>query len=150
MRKHLHRLLILGTVLISGSHVQVASAAQGNKDQVAKLHVEKIVPHNDALITLNSSMINSNSEIEYIFESPIIKTYVMNTGINTLTIDNVMNGSIPSKLYMFFISQNAPSGKYNRNPLYLNHCSVNNKRLDVNGSVHSQFLGSFPIMLHNF
>lgn len=112
--------------------------------ELAKLHVEKIIPHNDVLIGLNSSMINSNREIEYIFERPIIKTYIMNTGINTLTIDNVMNGSIPSKLYMFFISQNASSGSYNRNPLYLNHCSVNNIRLDVNGSVHSQTLGSFP------
>lgn len=39
MRIYIHSLLIFGTVLFSSSYLQVASAAPGNKDQVAKLHV---------------------------------------------------------------------------------------------------------------
>lgn len=39
MRKNIPGLLIIGTVLALGGYVQIVSAAPGNKDQVAKLHV---------------------------------------------------------------------------------------------------------------
>ena len=41
--------------------------------QTAKLWTKKIAPNPDALLSLNRSLINTNSDIEYVFGRPIIK-----------------------------------------------------------------------------
>ena len=56
--------------------------------QTAKLWTQKIVPNPDALFNLNKSLINIISTIEYAFERPIMKNYLVPTGQNSLSFDN--------------------------------------------------------------
>ena len=114
------------------------------KIKLAKLYVEKIIPHPSALVSLNKTMLTKNINIEYVVDTPIIKTCVFPTGYTSLTLDNTFNGSIPNKLYLFFISQAALNGDYTRNPTFLQNCNLSSVRVDVNGNVQSQLTGSFP------
>ena len=110
----------------------------------AKLHVEKINPNTSALISLNNRLINYGSNIDYIFDRPIIKTSILAIGQSSLVLDDIVNGFIPSKMYVFFVAQSALKGTFNRNPLYLSDVKANSIRVDVNGNVFSHCKGSFP------
>lgn len=112
--------------------------------QLAKLHVEKILPHSSALVSLNKTLLTKNINVEYVVDVPIIKTHVFPTGYTSLTLDDAFNGYIPNKVYIFLISQTALSGNYTRNPTFLQNCNISSLRLDVNGNVHSHLTGSFP------
>jgi len=114
------------------------------KISLAKLHLEKIIPHPNALVSLNKTMLTKNTSIEYVVDNPIIKTYVYPTGYTTLTVDNAFNGFIPNKLYVFFVSQTALNGDYTRNPSFLQNCKLTSIRVDINGNIHSHLTGSFP------
>ena len=110
---------------------------------LAKLHIENIVVEPNALISLNSNMLKDNSQIEYLFEKPVIKTQVITTGLPSVICDNVFTGQIPSTLYVFMIAQNSLNGAFNRNPLYLENCNVNKIKIDVNGSTCAYLTGDF-------
>ena len=121
--------------------------------QLAKLHVERVTPSTNALLSLNSSMLKDHSQIEYIFDRPVVKNFVINSGMNQFVQENIFNGFIPSKLIIFFVSQDGNTGNYKRNPLHFHHRYVNSIRLDVNGQLHAVSEGSFPnnyaLFLHN-
>ena len=110
----------------------------------AKLWVQKIVPHNSALTSLNKALINNHDKIEYIFERPVTKNYVFPKGQSILSLDNVFTGIVPQKIHMFFISQTAINGSYTRNAAYLSNCNINSVRLEVNGNTLSSLNTSFP------
>ena len=112
--------------------------------QTAKLWTQKIVPNPDALFSLNRSLINTNSNIEYVFERPIIKNYVMPTGQNNLSFDNIFNGIIPHKLYVFFLRQSAVNGSYTKNGAYFSHCKVSSVQLQLNGNNVTSLNATFP------
>ena len=112
--------------------------------ETAKLWTQKIVPNPDALFSLNRSLINTNSNIEYVFERPIIKNYVMPTGQNNLSFDNIFNGIIPHKLYLFFLRQSAVNGSYTRNGAYFSNCNVSSLQLQLNGNNVTSLNATFP------
>lgn len=113
------------------------------KINLAKLHVEKITPQPSALLSLNDSLRKESSFIQYMINKPSIKNHVYPRGYRNLTLDNVFNGFIPSKMILFFISQQALSGSYQRNPLYLKNCGISSIRVEIDGNVHSVNSGNF-------
>lgn len=125
-------------ILLTSSAVEFAY-----KISLAKLHVEKICPNPSALLSLNESMRKENSSIEYLIERPILKTFVFPSRHTNLIMDNVFNGYIPGKVIIFIVSQQALSGAYGRNPLYLNNCSIQNIRLEIDGQLKSTQSGNF-------
>ena len=112
--------------------------------QMAKLHVEKIIPHASSLISLNKSLIGNNRSIEYIMDRSIMKTCVFSSGTREMQLDNIFSGVIPNKFIFFFINQDAVNGNYKRSPLYLSNCNVTSIRLDLNGQTYRSITGSFP------
>ena len=110
----------------------------------AKLWNKKIVPDQNALISLNRNLVNNNSVIEYIHERPIIKSFVFPQGHNTIVLDDIFHGLIPHKLILFFIKQENLSGNYSRNGAYLDHCNLSSVRLDINSNQFSCLICNFP------
>lgn len=112
--------------------------------QTAKLWVQKIVPQPAALLSLNRHLITKNTSIEYIFQKPLIRSYVLPSGQISLQLDNIFNNVVPHYIYLFAITQKALSGAYTHNAAHFYHCNINNLRLDVNGNTISTLNGSFP------
>ena len=117
--------------------------------QTVKLWTQQIVPNPDALFSLNKNLLTNNSNIEYIFERPIIKNFVFPSGHSILSLDNIFNGVIPHKLYVFFIRQTAVNGSYKYNASYLTHCNISSLQLQINGNNITSLNGSFPKHIAN-
>jgi len=94
----------------------------------SKLHVEKILPNPASLVSLNKSMRIDNSMMDYIIDRAVVKSIVFPAGYMSLNIENLFQGVVPTKLIVFIVSQVALAGDFKRNPLYLHHCNINNKR----------------------
>ena len=112
--------------------------------QMVKLWTQKIVPNPDALYSLNKSLVSSNGTVEYIFERPVIKNFVFPSGHTILSLDNIFNGIIPHKIYMFFIRQSAVNGSYKDNAAFLTHCNISSLQLQVNGNIIASLNATFP------
>ena len=125
--------------------------AQGYKYDIetAKLWTQKIVPNPDALFSLSKSLLNNNSSIEYVFERPVIKSFVLPLGQTNLSFDNIFNGIIPHKLCLFFIRQSAVSGNYAFNGAYLSSCNISSLQLQLNGNIVTSLNTSFPHNIAN-
>lgn len=134
------------------NYIILTDAAQQFKYEVllSKLHVEKVIPSTEAVIGLNTSLITTNSKIEYIFERPVMKNYILSAGQNSFIQDNIFSGYVPSRMIIFFGSQNAMKGIYKRNPLYFYHRYANSIRIDINGQLHSVSEGTFPSSFGQF
>ena len=103
----------------------------------------------NALFSLSKSLLHNNSSIEYVFERPIIKSFVLPLGQNNLSFDNIFNGLIPHKLCLFFIRQSAVSGHYQHNGAYLSHCNISSLQLQLNGNIVTSQNASFPHSIAN-
>ena len=68
----------------------------------AKLFVEKVMPHQEALLSLERSLIKHSTRIEYLFDQRVTKTFVFPVGHTTMTLDNMYSGLIPQKICLFF------------------------------------------------
>ena len=108
-----------------------------------KIWMQRILPNPDALISLNKNMIRYTSNIEYIYERPIVKQYVYPKGHNMISMDDIFNGVIPHKVIVFAIRQKALNGSYEYNSTHLNHCNISSIDLDINGNSVSALKGSF-------
>ena len=117
--------------------------------QNVKLWVQKVVPHNDALISLNKSLISTNSSVEYLIDRPIIKNFVFPTGQSILSVDDIFNGIIPHMVYIFFINQRSLSGSYDRNGAYFTNCDLSSLRMDLNGNTVTSMSSIFPNQVAN-
>ena len=66
-----------------------------------------------------------------------------------LSLDNIFNGIIPHKLYLFFIRQSAVNGSYKDNAAFLTHCNISSLQLQVNGNIVTSLNTSFPNEIAN-
>ena len=66
------------------------------KVNMFKLWSEKIVPHPEALLSLNTSLTYGSAKLEYIFTRPVVKTFILPTGQKSLSLDNMFNGNVVS------------------------------------------------------
>ena len=86
----------------------------------------------DDLFSLNKNLVTNNSCIEYVFERLIIKSFTLPLEQDNLFFDNVFNGVIPHKVYLFFIGQSDVSGNYTNNGAYLSNCIISSVELQLN------------------
>ena len=114
-----------------------------------KLWAQKVVPTQEALMSLNHKLINYNAHIEYIVDRPIIKNYVFGVGQSILSLDNIFNGVVPHMVYVFFMKQKAINGAYTENGANLIHCDMSSLRLDLNGNTVTSLSSKFPDEIAN-
>ena len=119
------------------------SEKYGYKIEALKLWTKKIVPNSNALMSLNKSLLRSNRSIEYLFQRPIVKTYVFPAGQNMLSMDNIFNGIIPNRVHFCMLRQASANGSQINNGAYLTHGSLSSIRLEVNGNIISSFQTDF-------
>ena len=108
----------------------------------AKLWIDKVTPHYNALSALNESL--NMKPLEYIFHKTLHKTYVVGMGESSIMIDQPFGSCIPEKLTMVFVDMDAFSGSYNQNGLYFKHINLSNMHITINGSSVYNINTSFP------
>lgn len=109
-----------------------------------KLWVQKVVPHNEALISLNSRLSSLHSSVEYVIDRPIIKNFVFPAGQSILSLDNIFNGIVPHVIYLFFMKQKNSNGDLKRNSAYFTHCYMSSIRMELNGNTITSLTSNFP------
>ena len=112
--------------------------------QSAKIWVRKVVPHNEALISLNSRLSSLHSSVEYVVDRPIIKNFVFPMGQSILSLDNIFNGIVPHIIYVFFMKQRNSNGDLKRNSAYFTHCNMSAIRMELNGNTVTSLTSNFP------
>ena len=98
----------------------------------AKLWIDRVIPHHNAITALNYAL--ATKPIEYIFNKTLYKTFVIGRGESSIMIDQPFTNCIPDKLTMLLVDMNSISGRYNHNSLYFNHCDISNVHITINGS----------------
>ena len=117
--------------------------------QSAKLWVQKIVPHNEALISLNSRLSSSHSSVEYVIDRPIIKNFVFPAGQSILSLDNIFNGVVPHMIYVFFMKQKNSNGDMKRNAAHFSNCNLSSLRMELNGNTLTSLSANYPNQIAN-
>ena len=108
----------------------------------AKLWVDRVTPHYNALTALNHSL--SMKPVEYIFQKQLHKTYVVGAGESSIMIDQPFGMCVPEKMDMFILDMAAFSGASSQNGLYFDHASITNIHVTVNGGSIYNINTSFP------
>ena len=98
----------------------------------AKLWVDRVTPHHNAMIALNHAM--NTKPIEYIFNKTLFKTFVIGNGESGIMIDQPFGNCIPEKLTMLLVDMKSMAGDSTLNPLYFRHCNLANTHITINGS----------------
>ena len=98
----------------------------------AKLWVDKVTPHHNAMTALNHAM--NTKPVEYIFNKTLFKTFVIGNGESSIMIDQPFGNCIPEKLTMLLVDMRSMAGDPTLNPLYFKHCDLANTHVTINGS----------------
>ena len=104
----------------------------GIKISKAKLWIDRVTPHHNAMLALNQAM--STKPLEYVFNKTLFKTFVIGTGESGIIIDQPFGNCIPEKLTMLLVDMKSMSGDPTLNPLYFRHCNLANTHLAINGT----------------
>ena len=108
----------------------------------AKLWLDRVTPHYNALTALNQSL--ALKPVEYIFNKTLHKTYVVGSGENSIMIDQPFGMVVPEKLSMVIVSMDSYSGNNAQNGLYFDHANISNIHVTLNGNTVYNFNTSFP------
>ena len=98
----------------------------------AKLWIDRVTPHHNAMLALNHAM--NTKPLEYIFNKTLFKTFVIGNGESGIMIDQPFGNCIPEKLTMLLVDMKSMAGDSTLNPLYFRHCNLANTHLTINGS----------------
>ena len=108
----------------------------------AKLWIDRVTPHYNALSALNHSLVVK--PIEYIYHKTLQKTYVVGAGESSIMIDQPFGTCIPEKMDMIILDMASFSGSSSRNGLYFDHANITNIHVTVNGSTLYNINTLFP------
>ena len=110
--------------------------------QKAKLWIDRVTPHYNAMSALNESLLVK--PMQYIFNKCLYKTYIIGVNESTILIDQPFGTCIPDKMTLALIDMRYFSGDYTRNALYFSHCNINNIHITINGNTVYNINCSFP------
>ena len=90
----------------------------------AKVNQEIVLAHHKALQV---------SPARYPITRTDVRTTTINSGTLNATLENVMNGQLPRRCFICFVSNEAYNGSYKKNPFYFNHYDINFLACYLNG-----------------
>ena len=108
----------------------------------AKLWVDRVIPHYNAMTALNHAL--ATKPIEYVFQKTLHKTYVIGAGENSIMIDQPFGMVIPERMILLIVDMNSFSGSTSQNGLYFEHCNISNLHMTVNGNTLYNINTNFP------
>lgn len=73
------------------------------------------------------------SPAKYILNRSEARSVTIDKGVTSINIENVINGILPRRVYIAFVSNEAYGGSYSKNPYYFEHCNVNQIACFING-----------------
>ena len=101
--------IVKSSTLLPGNGLNIAKA---------KLWMDRVTPHHNAILTLNQAM--ATKPLEYIFDKTLFKTFVIGSGEPIIMIDQPFGNCIPGTLTMAIVDMSSMSGHANLNPLRFN------------------------------
>jgi hypothetical protein len=75
----------------------------------------------------------SISSAKYPIVRSQVKTFTIDKGVTSRNLENVINGQLPRRIYLSFISNEAFGGSYTKNPFYYDSYNINSIACFVNG-----------------
>lgn len=96
-----------------------------------KLSVRKIKINNDFHHAILSNLVKEPAL--YPLTQSKIKTFLIQSGTTTTTIQNVLNGNLPQSLIIGFLHSKSFNGEVTHNPFHFQHFGLNLLNLKVNG-----------------
>jgi hypothetical protein len=108
---------------------------------------EKLIPKVEFMeITLNIIRAKVNQEIvvahhkgleitpaRYPITRADVRTSIINSGTINTTLENVINGQLPRRCFIAFVSNEAFNGSFKKNPYYFHHYNLNYLACFLNG-----------------
>ena len=70
--------------------------------------------------------------IKYIINRTEVRAVTIETGATSRNIENVIIGQLPRRIYLGFVSNDAYSGNYKKNPFAFDHCNITSLACFVN------------------
>ena len=128
-------------------NVDANGAANKVTIEMAKLWLDRVTPHYNSILALNDAL--SSNPVQYIFNKTLHKTYVIGVNQNSTMIEQPFGNCIPEKMAMMLVDMRNFSGDYSRNPLFFNHCNLNNIHITINGSTIYNINCEFPNNIAN-
>lgn len=112
--------------------------------QFVRLFCQKIVPHPSALVSLNRSLENNRSVIEYIHSKMVVKSFILQNSQTVLSLDNMFTSVVPIRIHIIFMRQSALNGDFKINSAHFHNVNMTGVRLDIDGNSIANFKTSFP------
>lgn len=101
----------------------------------ACLYVHKVTPAPSILLAHARTLANSSAK--YPYKKTELKTHTLVSGMGSAVIDNIFNGSVPSRVTIGLTQHNAFNGDYALDPFYFHHFAMTSLSLSVDGVIIS-------------
>lgn len=134
------RLELANKSWILNSH-QDASAFRF-KLEMAKLWVDRVVPHSPALESLNQAL--SLKPLQYTYNRTLYKTYVLGSNQTSLVAELPFNQILPENLTMIVVDMDSIQGVMDKNGLYFQHADMSHIQITINGMTAYNINSTFP------
>lgn len=104
---------------------------------IIKIHQANLIMRqhkiNPDILLAHSKVLQSGSTAKYQFKRIVTKTHTTTSGTQTLSIENLIFGSLPTLITIAFVSNGAYNGARNTNPFNFHHYNIQQLYLVVNG-----------------
>lgn len=84
-------------------------------------------------IILAHNEILQNVPAKYPYFATSMKQFAATKGQYTVSMDDIYQGRVPTKLYVCFVSDETQTGSYNKNPFNLKHYNISSAAFYLNG-----------------
>jgi hypothetical protein len=86
------------------------------------MHIKRVKLYPDVQMALETSL--EKSPARYFTTKNEVKTFVINTGLQSVNIENIFNGIMPKRMFVVFIKSNIMLGDGTKNPFYFDQMSI--------------------------
>lgn len=102
------------------------------------LHVKQRIINGDVALGVLQGL--NVSPVKYPINRVEVRTHTIDIGTTSRNIENIYSGTIPRRVYICFVNNQAYSGSYSKNPFYFHHYDISSIACFVN----SQMIGRKP------
>ena len=86
----------------------------------------------EEIIMAHIQALNVNP-VKYILNRAEVRSFTIDKGASSRSLENVINGQLPRRVYLAFVSNEAYSGSLTKNPYFFHHYHINSISCFING-----------------
>lgn len=100
--------------------------------------------HINPKILIAHSRVLEQSNCRYYFDRVSVKTFTIPANLSTISIDNAVNGILPTSLIFTMVDSENYNGNFKKNPFNFQHFSISQFHLVING----QSVPNYPLEMN--